>query len=318
MKKGALLVFKVAVSIGLIVFLLNSVGWEDIWSKVSEIDSMLLAVAAFIVALQFPISASKWRLSLRQHELEYSYSYLQTVQCIGYFLNNFLPTGIGGDAYRFIRTVPKDGAKSGALSAILLERIVGLLSLLIMAFVAALIVWQEKDVALLNTLMPIGLGLAAVALPGVFIAYRIGLIKKLEQLPKVGEKLAPLTENLRLINRPNMTMFGFIALSFAFQITAIVIMYVLFEAAGYSVSLLECAVICAFGGIVVMLPISIAGIGVLEGATVSAAVALGHPAEPAIIAALSLRFLTIPASVTCGLIFLTSNLRNEPMFEAQS
>lgn len=308
-KARILIALKLCVSIGLIYFLLSNVGWEELLSKAAAVDKPLILLAALIVFVQFPLSTWKWSCALQQHHLSFKFLYLQTVSCIGYFLNNFLPTGIGGDAYRVIKTLPTEGRKSRAVSATLMDRIAGLSALLLMAYTAAVYLWWTQDIELLRLLVPIATVGLLIAVPAFFIGLKVGLLKRIDALPKIGAKLLPLTENLRLIAKPGANLWRFLALSFAFQITAIVLLAVLFKAAGYAVPLAYCAVIIAVGGIVVMLPISIAGIGVYEGALVGAAVALGLQAEPTIIASVVLRLLTVPASAICGLIFLSSSLK---------
>lgn len=308
-KTHLIIAIKALVSISLIAFLLSNVGWQEILSKVATLNPPLVALGFLIVVLQFPISSLKWQLSLRQHEVHFGFWYLQTVGCIAYFLNNFLPSGIGGDAYRVFKTLPAEGRKSRGLSATLLDRIVGLSTLLMLGYIGAAILWRTENIELLNVLVPLATLGICIAIPSFYLGLKIGLIKKLDALPKIGSKLGPLTDNLRLIARPGINLWAFVLLCLAFQISAVLLLQVLFAAASYPVSLAQCAVIAAVGGIAIMLPISIAGIGVYESALVGAAVAIGIDTEPAIVASITLRLLTIPASVICGLVFLFSSAK---------
>lgn len=308
-KKHLIIGIKALVSISLIVFLLSNVGWEEIMANVATLNPGLVAFGFLIVLVQFPISSAKWQRALRQHDVHFGFWYLQTIGCIAYFLNNFLPSGIGGDAYRVFKTLPTEGRKSRGLSATLLDRIVGLCSLLFLGYVGAALLWRSQDIELLNFLVPVATLCIFLAVPLFYIGLKIGLVKKLDALPKIGSKLGPLTDNLRLIARPGVNLWVFILLCLTFQVSAVVLLQVLFQAASYPISLAHCAVIATVGGIAIMLPISIAGIGVYEGALVGAAVAIGVDAEPAIIASITLRLLTIPASVICGLVFLFSSAK---------
>ncbi len=308
-KSRLVVALKALVSVSLIGFLLSNVGWQEILAKVASLSPLLLMLSFLIIVLQFPISSAKWQLSLKQHDVYFGFWYLQTVGCIAYFLNNFLPSGIGGDAYRVFKTLPSEGRKSRGLSATLLDRIVGLSCLLLLGYAGAVSLWRAGDIELLNVLVPVATVCLCLVVPGFYIGLKVGLIKKLEALPKIGAKLGPLTDNLRLIARPGVTLWAFIALCFLFQISAVVLLKVLFIAADYQATLSQCAVIAAVGGIAIMLPISIAGIGVYESALVGAAVAMGIDTEPAIIASITLRLLTVPASVICGLVFLFSNAK---------
>lgn len=308
-KTHLIIAVKALVSISLIAFLLSNVGWEEILSQVATLSPALVALGFLIVVVQFPISSLKWQLSLRQHHVDFGFWYLQTVGCIAYFLNNFLPSGIGGDAYRVFKTLPTEGRKSRGLSATLLDRIVGLSTLLMLGYIGAVILWRTENIELLNILVPLATLGICIAIPGFYIGLKIGLIKKLDALPKIGSKLGPLTDNLRLIAKPGMNLWAFILLCLTFQVSAVLLLQVLFLAASYPVSLAQCAVIAAVGGIAIMLPISIAGIGVYESALVGAAVAIGIDTEPAIVASITLRLLTVPASVICGLVFLFSSAK---------
>lgn len=308
-KPRLIIAVKALVSVSLIAFLLSNVGWEEILAKVATLSPALVALGFLIVVVQFPISSLKWQLSLRQHDVHFGFWYLQTVGCIAYFLNNFLPSGIGGDAYRVFKTLPAEGRKSRGLSATLLDRIVGLSTLLLLGYLGAFILWRTERIEFLELLVPLATLGICIAIPGFYLGLKIGLIKKLDALPKIGSKLAPLTDNLRLIARPGINLWTFILLCLTFQISAVVLLQILFMAAAYPVTLAQCAVIATVGGIAIMLPISIAGIGVYESALVGAAVAIGIDTEPAIIASITLRLLTIPASVICGFVFLFSSAK---------
>jgi hypothetical protein len=59
----------------------------------------------------------------------------------------------------------------------------------------------------------------------------------------------------------------------------------------------------AAAGVATILPISINGLGVVEGAFVGSALALGVPYEPALIVAILLRVLLLPYAAVFGLIY---------------
>ncbi len=86
-------------------------------------------------------------VALRIHELQFGYGFLSRVLVIAFFLNNFLPTSIGGDAYRVYRTLPPSPPRSSAVSAVLLERVVGLSALLALGFVGALTLYSSNPLA---------------------------------------------------------------------------------------------------------------------------------------------------------------------------
>ena len=119
------------------------------------------AVAFLAIVLEMPVNAAKWYWSLRLHEQRFPWSYLFRVGCMGYFFNNFMPSAIGGDVYRVYRTWPADGDKAFAVSAVFIERGVGVAILLLNGFVGALFLYEH---VLARTFIYVSLGAAAVGL----------------------------------------------------------------------------------------------------------------------------------------------------------
>jgi hypothetical protein len=122
----------------LVTLLLHRVNWSDAAAEMSRISLWTLAGAFVAMGIGLVVSAWKWDWALRMHDLRYSFPFLLRSLCIGFFFNSFLPTAVGGDAYRVLRTMPRDGYRSRALSAVILERAVGLLALLAIGGIGAL------------------------------------------------------------------------------------------------------------------------------------------------------------------------------------
>jgi PAS domain S-box-containing protein len=106
-----------------------------------------LAGAFVAMGIGLVVSAWKWSWALRMHNLRYPYPFLLRTLCIGFFFNGFLPTAVGGDAYRVLRTLPHDGYRSRALSAVVVERAMGFLALIVLGGIGALRLAQQYPVA---------------------------------------------------------------------------------------------------------------------------------------------------------------------------
>lgn len=312
MPKNLLLVGKLVISIGLLALLLSNVGWNEMLAGISSMQPSLVALTFFILIIQFPLSNWKWQLVLSHFALHYRFAYLHVVICIGFFFNNFLPTGIGGDVYRVLKTIPDSGGKSKPVSAVLVDRVVGMLSLLLLGYFGAWMLYFTHDIRLIDDWLP-GLSAAGV---GLLLAVYFFLPERLWQsvLNKLlaNEKVAALAENLRGLTKPSPQLLAFLLVSLFFQLLAIIALYSLFLAVGAEISIWHCAVIAASSGIVVMLPISINGIGVLEGSIVMVAALIGLDTADASVVAIAQRLLTIPLSVSCGLVYLFSNVFSLP------
>lgn len=248
------------------------------------------------------LSAWKWSSALRLHELQHPFGFLLKVLCIGFFFNTFLPTAVGGDLYRVYRTLPHEGYRSRALSAVLVDRATGLLALIALGagagimlaerYAAARIYWWTLFVA-----SAIGAVIGIALLRG----WLKNIIARLRHRPAVGALLHHLT---LLRRRVGGELPALVAGSFLFQLTSIGIIFVFFSALTDHVTFAKCALIAATVGVAAVLPVSINGIGVMEGAFVATAVALGLDFDQALVVALMRRLLASLLAVIGGALFL--------------
>lgn len=299
---------KLSVSLLLIGVLVYNVEWEPLSSNLKTISVFYAIIAFSIFTVQLPLSAYKWQKSLRLHGLEYRFLFLLKVFCIGFFFNNFLPTSIGGDAYRAIKTVPNDGFKSRAVSAILLERIIGLAALLFLGCIAGIYILRNEHipVVLYFVLTCLAGGTAIILL--MMILRMSFLSRFLERLKRI-EKLEILTHNLSLIFRDPMALVNIFVVSLIFQFLAIVAIAALFDALGSDGGYAKYAIIATIVALSSMIPISINGIGVTESAFAVTATQLGMDFNHAVIVAFMLRILILPLSLICGLVYLADSRR---------
>lgn len=297
---------KLVISLLLIGVLIYSVEWDTLLSHIKTISTVSIIIAFTVFTAQFPISAYKWQRSLRLHGLEYSFLFLQKVLCIGFFFNNFLPTSIGGDAYRAIKTMPKEGFRSRAVSAILVERIIGLGALLFLGWIAGIFILSQEriPIVLYFVLTCLAGGIAFIILLTVL---RMGLLSGLLNRLKNIQKLEALTHNMGLIYRNPRALVNIFIISLIFQFLAIVAIAALFDALGSDGGYAKYAIIGAIVGLVSMLPISINGIGVTESAFAVTAMQLGMDFNQAVVVAFMLRILVFPLSLVCGLIYLVDS-----------
>lgn len=302
-------IIKIIVSATLIGFLLYKVDWENIYKTIRVSDIKIIAITFFILVGQFPISALKWKKSLEIHDLNFSFLFLQKILCIGFFFNNFLPTSIGGDGYRVLKTMPGEGTKSRGVSAVLLERILGLAALLFLGFLGAILLFNEFNAPAIRFYI----------IGWVIIFGFIALVQYLRSRDAFGsifsrlDSIKPMDaifHNIQYIKNGGARLFDVIKISFVFQLLAITSIYLLFNAVGAKTGYAACAFIAAFTGIASILPVSINGIGVVEGSFVFSAMQVGMGYEQSLIVAFILRILTIPLSLICGMIYFYESSRS--------
>jgi uncharacterized protein (TIRG00374 family) len=301
---------KIGISIGFLGILLYKVDWGRIQQHISVTDLTKISLVFFILIAQFPISTYKWKKSLEIFQIVFPFLFLQKVLCIGFFINSFLPTTIGGDGYRALKTMPSSEMKSLGVSAILLERILGFAILVFLGLVGAITILMEYQTPDRKMFLLAGV-LAGVIL--VFLMFFIILRYILHGNDPTGRyrdivlrirQVDLINQNIQYLRNGGNKLFQLIQYSFVFQMLAILSIYMLFGSIGVNIGIADCAFIAAFAGIASVLPISINGIGVVEGSLVFSALQVGIIYDDAVIVAFMLRILTTFLTLTCGIVYL--------------
>ncbi|MFA5145815.1 MAG: lysylphosphatidylglycerol synthase transmembrane domain-containing protein [Candidatus Omnitrophota bacterium] len=141
MKKGILLTFvRVFVSLALIILLLYIMRdkYADIAARLRRTDLSLFALAIGIFLVAVVTGAFRLKLIIEAQDLRVTFGETLSLAFIGYFFNNFLPTTIGGDVVKGYYLSKKTNEKMGSYSAIFVDRVIGLFTMIFMAFFALL------------------------------------------------------------------------------------------------------------------------------------------------------------------------------------
>jgi uncharacterized membrane protein YbhN (UPF0104 family) len=291
---------RILVAAALVGVLIYAVDWRSIPGYFSAMNWYWAGLAVIGLGSHFLISPWKWQRALRIHGLQFDLPYLVRANGIGFFFNNFLPSGIGGDAYRIMSTWPKEGFRSRAVSAVVVERLTGLIVLIAIGNVGALLLFDESPLA--RAFLAVSLASAGVGV-AVLVALASGGLSWLATRARTSGVFQALSHNLDLLRTAGRQWVPLVAISVLFQAIALLYIYALFQSLGSPVPITACALIAAVSGLATILPISINGIGVVEGSFAGAAVALGIDYEVAVIVAVLIRLIVLPLSLIFGAIY---------------
>lgn len=300
LKRPLRLLIKAVFSVVAIGGLIAGINWHELPRLIIGYR-WEFAVAAFIgLAIQFPLSGLKWHAALRVCNVDLSFSRLTRFYCISHFVGQFLPTSIGGDAYRAYRVLPLVEPHSRAVTSIVIDRIVGLGALLLLGAVGAVFLMDSFRLPQ-GYLTALGFGCIAAVAGGaaLYLGWFGMLRRKLQHLKMVAAVQGDLVQLLRA----GWRWVPLLLMAFAFQLIAVGIVYLLFLGAGSEIGFAEVALIAAITGVAGILPLAINGIGVTEGTITLAGVALGADYEDAAVAAILLRVVVLPLSCACGVLY---------------
>ena len=213
---------RIVVPIVLIAALVYGADWSRAAAEIAQIPLWPLIALFLVMVVELVVSTVKWSGALRMHNLTFPFKYLFRALCSGFFLNSFLPTAIGGDVYRVYRTLPKDNFRSRALSAVLIERAVGLLALLALGGVAALLMANEFQVARVYSLVLLAVTVAGVV--GIVALERgwlHGAIKRFDRIAAV----AAVHHSIGLLGNRGRDWLALVAMSAVYQAISIGVLF---------------------------------------------------------------------------------------------
>ena len=259
----------------IIQILISVGGFAYIFYKIplSEVaDNWNLGMTPWIVAmlvaatLVMAIQANRWKgLSVQGPEIPFKTYYAYTA--MGYFFNNLLPTGFGGDAVKSLAFGKKFNQTSQSVSAVLIARIQGLLAMFLCFFIALPFALSKADIPLSYTLIMT----AATFVCVVFISLCLfsdklpvpqAITNKFKFITKLQESLSIYRKHKKQILLSSLD-------SLWLQLLTLFIAYAYFRAVGVHIDISILVVFTSITIVTSMLPISLNGIGVREGTQVA-------------------------------------------------
>ncbi|MDD3898846.1 MAG: lysylphosphatidylglycerol synthase transmembrane domain-containing protein, partial [Syntrophomonadaceae bacterium] len=130
--------FKAIVSLGLLIWLGYSIQWQELGQILLDIKLYWLTVALGWIIVSMIISTYKWQMVLKAQGFNLDWVELWKAYWAGIFMNNFLPSSIGGDALRIYRVNEMTGNVSAATASVLMERVLAISGIALVGMAGAI------------------------------------------------------------------------------------------------------------------------------------------------------------------------------------
>lgn len=297
MKRSAIF-FKTVVTLVLVYWLIQKVDWGEVTVVLQRVSLSLLSVYILLQLVGNFISAWKWQYLGKTQGFTFSlkdgfFSYVT-----GAFINNFLPSTVGGDAYRTL-WMSQSGRRFEAFMVVLFDRLSGLLGLFICA--AAGFFFLPWEVFLTDpVLLLIGAIVLSVTLivfislfwfTGLFelLLLIIDWFPPLKKVKQAIERFRPLIEtDLYLLSLLWALLFLVVGIGFS--------NYALWSALGAHIPIMTFFGAIFLATLIANIPLSINNIGIKEWSYVLVFGLIGVSPEVAVTAALLSRLLQMGIS----------------------
>lgn len=300
LRRKITLVVRPLVSVVLLGVLFWKFGGAEVWGTLTHASLSWLAVSVVLVVLALVVSAWKWQVLLHAHGLHASGRFLFVSYLVGLFFNNFLPSNIGGDVARVHDVAKLTGQRAAAAASVIGERLLAGLALALTAAVALLFS--------IGTAQQVGGTIAFVLVLFLAAIGGVGSRRVREwlgaRIPKLrGGRLARVAGHLGEALGDRRALVSVLALSFVFQALVVMLGWATFAAIGVPVPLAMCFLFIPVISAIQLVPVSLNGFGVREGAYVVFFGSVGVRQPEAIAASLLFALVIALVSLAGGAIF---------------
>ena len=308
-KRGGALKILIRVFVGASVF--GFLIWRsdvgELWDTLRRADVGYLFGALGAIFTGLFVSALRWKAYLDALEIPLTFPTLFRLYFVGTFFNAFLPTGIGGDAYKAVRLGRGKESLAPAFASVFLDRFAGVVGMAAIGLVSSSYLLASGDerrrvplIALAASIAIMGTA-ATLLLGGERLLGRGRLIKR----QGIGGRIRRAMQQIHSAGRhPEAAARGYV---FGVIFQSLVFTYHVMVAKALGI---EGIPIAAFASIVVisslatMIPLSINGLGFREGAYIWALGRYGVEHDTALAFALLVLAALLLSSIVGGVIYV--------------
>jgi glycosyltransferase 2 family protein len=138
MKKTALMLLKIVVSLGILAYIFTKViDIRHLWANLREADVSFIIAGILFYFLVQTLSAWRWYLLIKPQGLDISFPKVLAYYFLGMYFNFFLPSAIGGDVFKVYYLHKETGRLSASTASVFFDRDIGMGGLLLVATVVS-------------------------------------------------------------------------------------------------------------------------------------------------------------------------------------
>lgn len=294
----------------LVALLVVKIDWHFVLKELRYLEWHWLLVYFILQLIAIFFSVKKWQSILSVYNITLSVKDGFLTYLKGMFLNNFLPTTIGGDAYRCWWLGERSGLKMASYASVVLDRLLGLFVTLCLGLGSLIFIVPLIEKNGIFVFIYIGLFFLTLLASGSLMHFLLGW--RVLPIGRVNFLEKPFFQAL-LAKRSWKNYEEIVFWSGAFSVVGLLISnYVLFLAFGIPLPPLAFSAIMLIVILFSNLPVSINNIGIKEWSYATFFVYLGVPIESAVAVALLSRIFQMAISLMA--VPLSLSLEGDMLF----
>jgi len=305
-KKTLKNIFKIIVSLALLIFILNKINLTKTWEALNNTNPLWLLWPLSILIITTLLRTYRWYLLQQRVGKPLSYINLLRLNYIGHYFNTFLPTRLGSDVVKAYYLSKKHGITIVNSSiSVFTDRFLGIIAFVILNLLSLGIGYRQLPAWVILTTLSINLTLIILVLQSVnSLGFFENLFKRFEFSKKIKEAYHELKKlNLKkglLSNLIILSLFAhliFVGYNFSFA-------HILNLDLSFKAFFIYIPIIAT----IVLIPITINGLGFREYLIILLFQSAGLTLEEAFAFGILSRVVNLLHSAIGGLVYLSEGL----------
>ena len=299
---------KIVISLLLLGWLVATIDWRGCIPIAARADLGMMALAVVLLTLERVLSVAKWLLFLKIKGSGVSFWRLFIINYVGGFWGLILPSSVSADIVRGYYLSRATADLKLTVTSMAADRFIAGVSLVCVAFVGGWFAGRHPGLEHLRTLTIILAAVTAAALAVLFNSAFLrwldrNLFARLNAWRLVQVARQWMASCLEYRQHPLLLLEAF-ALSIAVQAARVLIFYVVALGFDLHAPLMYYAIFIPLIMVLIMLPISLNGIGVREVSFVGFFAMAGMPESGAFVVSFTVSVLTTLTTALGGIIYM--------------
>jgi len=305
-KQNLKVILRIGISILILGFLFAKTDLKNLKNTISNFNPYIYGGAFIILLVHQGLWAYAWKITLEEKNTKLKFSEIFRAVIISHFFGTFLPSSLGPDiilTFNIGRSLPE---KQHAPSSLLFIRIINMAGILLASGIALMLLPQFfliKNILIFTWIF----------LLGIWIAYWIALhpiVRKIfdkiiQKYPKYFRTIYKIFDSFSTFGMDKKVLIKVWVAGIGMALIKVCIDYTIARSLGIKVPYLWFLALIPAVSIISMIPISIAGLGIREGAYIGFFAIMGVSSSQSISISLTVFTLNLLLCLTGGILYLT-------------
>ena len=263
-------IIKLIITIIMFYFLFQYVDFDKLIAILAKSHGGTILVALLFQLASTYLAAYRWKLIMHLLVFNENFSYYVKSYFKGTFFNQVLPSSIGGDAVRIIDLTQKGYDKKDAVYGVFVDRVVGLVGLLVLNLLATVIFYGAFD----NNFSMLIILITVAGISGFAMLFHLEKIKFLANY-KFLNLFHRLAKRLNNLYADRTLLIKHISISVVVHFFSVLTLYALALSIDFHMDFQIFLIAVPPVFLLTIVPISLAGWGIREGAMVGIFMLIG-------------------------------------------